>query len=160
MTQALDKLSGLEAWRTSAEEATGRILTQFERLTVRLQRLETAPPHPPPPLPPMRPTTVPHLSSSRWTDPFDLNLAPPPATRPSTSNGERPSGHRDDHHHRDAGGGILGSHPPHPVTGMPPKPDPLHSESHGFASHSSRSPHLSKLSFPVFDGENPRLWRD
>ena len=68
MTQALDKLSGLEAWRTSAEEATGRILTQSERLTARLHRLETAPPHPPPP-PPMRPTTAPHPSSSRWTTP-------------------------------------------------------------------------------------------
>ena len=32
MTQALDKLSGLEAWKTSAEAATDKLLSQSEHL--------------------------------------------------------------------------------------------------------------------------------
>jgi len=32
MTQALDKLTGREAWRTAAEGATDKLLTQTERL--------------------------------------------------------------------------------------------------------------------------------
>ena len=51
MTQALDKLSGLEAWRTSVEAATDRLLAQSERFATRLHRLEVAPPPPPPPPP-------------------------------------------------------------------------------------------------------------
>ena len=117
MTQALDKPTGLEAWRTAAEGATDKLLAQTERLESRLHRLEVAPP--PPSSSSFRPSTAPPQPPSKWTNPLDLNLAPPPVTRPPASSGERPHGHHDDLHYRDAGGGILGSHPPHPVTGMP-----------------------------------------
>ena len=149
MTQALDKLSGLEAWQTSAEAATDKLLAQSERFATRLHRLEVAPPPPPPPPPSSRPTTAP---TSRWTNPFDLNLAPNPGTRPPASTGERPSGHHEEHQHRDVGGGILGSQPPRPVTGMYPHPFPQND----FARHTP----LPKLEFPKFDGDNSRLWRD
>lgn len=120
MTQALDKLSGLEAWKTTTEEATDRLLSQSQRLESRLCRLEAPPPLPPPPQVPqvVRPSTAPPPPPSRWTDTFDLNLAPPPVTRPPASSGERPSGHRVEMSHWDVGGGILGSQPPRPVTGM------------------------------------------
>ena len=112
MTQALDKLTGLEALKATSEEATERLLSQAERLATRLHRLEMVPPPPPPPPPPPRPATAPPQHLPRWTNPFDLNLAPAGATRPSASTGERPNGHHDDHTYRDVGGGILGPHPP------------------------------------------------
>ena len=94
MTQALDKLIGLEAWRTAAEGATDKLLAQTERLESRLHRLEVAPP--PLSSSSFRPSTAPPQPPSRWTNPLDLNLAPPAAARPSAPTGERPSGHRDD----------------------------------------------------------------
>jgi len=103
MTQALDKLSGLEAWRASTEAATDKLLSQSELLSPRLHRLEAVSPPPPP-----RPAMAPPQTAPRWTDPFDLNLAPPLGTRPSASSAERPSGHRPENNHRDVGGGILG----------------------------------------------------
>ena len=51
MSQALDKLTGLEVWKTSAEDATDRLLTQSERLVSRLQRLESVS------IPPLRPSS-------------------------------------------------------------------------------------------------------
>ena len=148
MTQALDKLSGLEAWRTSAEAATDKLLSQSEHLATQFQQLEEIPP--PPPI--ARLATAPPQPPPRWTNPFDLNLAPHPVARPPMLTGERPNGHRVDAGHRDAGGGILGSQPPRPVTGMCPHPFPQND----FARHTP----LPKLDFPKFDGDNPRLWRD
>jgi len=113
MTQALDKLSSLETWRTSTEDATGRLLAHSERIESRLLRLKSAPP--PAALP--RPQTVPPQPPSRWVNPFDLNMAPQQAMRPSVSASERPSGHGNVNDHWDDGGGILGVHPPCPVTG-------------------------------------------
>ena len=160
MTQALDKLSGMEAWKTTAEEATDRLLSQSQRLESRLRRLE-APPQPPLPPQVMRPSTAPPPPPSRWTDPFDLNLAPPPVTRPPASSGERPSGHRVETSHRDVGGGILGPQMPRPITSMytdSSLPQSHHSEP--VRDCFSRAPPLPKLEFPKFDGDNPRLWRD
>ena len=54
---------------------------------------------------------------SRWTNPFNLNIAPPPVMRPAASSGEWPSGHHVETNHRDDGRGILGSHPLLRVTG-------------------------------------------
>jgi len=159
MTQALDKLSGLEVWRTSAEMATEDLFSQTGRLTSRIQQLEAAPPLPPPP-PPPRPATAPPQPPPRWTNPFDLNLAPHPVTRTSAMTGERPSGHRNDNTHRADGGGILGSHPPRPVTGIAFVADPPPDHRELARDSSSRNPHMPKLHFPVFDGDNPRLWRD
>ena len=142
MMQAIDKLSGLETWRTSAESATDKLLSQTERLATQLQRLETATPQPPPALVP-RPATTPLQPPSRWTNPFDLNIAPPPATRPYASSGERPSGHHVDNHHWDVGSGILGSHPPHPVPSMPPDLELFSSASlDSAAGHTSRAAYL------------------
>jgi len=113
----------------------------------------------PPPI--ARPSTAPPQPPPRWTNPFDLNLAPHPVARPPMLTGERPNGHRVDAVHRDAGGGILGSQPPRPVTGTSFDTDVHRSVfSDSDVSQSSRSLHLPKLSFPIFDGENPRLWRD
>ena len=69
--------------------------------------------------------------------------------------------HRIDMTTRDVGGGILGAHPPHLVTGTPPE---HHSHSYDVEpvprGSCSRSGPLPKLEFPRFDGENPRLWKD
>ena len=79
--------------------------------------------------------------------------------RPPASALERPSGHRVIHNHRDDGGGILGSHPPHLVTGMSTEP-PLDRSESSSSPHTPRTSPLPKLDFPKFDGENPRLWKD
>ncbi|PVH65441.1 hypothetical protein PAHAL_2G494900 [Panicum hallii] len=65
-----------------------------------------------------------HLSASppSWVDPFDLNLAPPVGSRSPATATERPSGHHVATSNRDVGGGILGSPPPRPVTGMSHNP--------------------------------------
>jgi hypothetical protein len=162
MNQMLDKLTGLEAWKSTAEEASDRLLNQAERMALRLQRLEQLEAQaPPPPFQQPRPSTAPPPPPSRWPDPFDLNTAPQQETRPSASSLERPSGHHVAPSHRDAGGGILGSHPPHPVTGMFHDLNPSDSDFHSHPSSTSvRAPHLPKLEFPKFDGDNPRLWRD
>ncbi|PAN08131.1 hypothetical protein PAHAL_1G390000 [Panicum hallii] len=155
MNQMLDKLTGLEAWRSTAEEATNRLLSQSERTASRLQRLETAPP------PPTHPFTAPPPPPSRWLNQFDLNTAPQQEARPSASSSERPSGHRVATTHRDAGGGILGSHPPHSVTGMSTEPNPSSSQFRdGMSTAPGHAPHLPKLEFLKFDGDNPPLWRD
>jgi len=139
--------------------ATEDLFSQTGRLTSRIQQLEAAPPLPPPP-PPPRPATAPPQPPPRWTNPFDLNLAPHPVTRTSATTGERPSGHRNDNTHRADGGGILGSHPPRPVTGIAFVADPPPDHRELARDSSSRNPHMPKLHFPVFDGDNPRLWRD
>jgi len=156
MTQATDKLSSLETWRTSTEDATGRLLAHSERIESRLLRLKSAPP--PAALP--RPQTAPPQPPSRWVNPFDLNMAPQQATRPSASASERPSGHGNVNGHQDDGGGILGVHPPCPVTGMPPDPPPSTDSDSDGIGRAIRSNHVPKLKFPVFDGTNPRLWVD
>ena len=152
MQRILDKVSGLDSWRVSADASMAELLLKADDNAARLQRLESAPPPRPPPPPP---------PPSAWMNPFDLNLAPGPSARPSASTGERPSGHRVEHGNRDAGGGILGSHPPHPVTGMAPT---SHLRTHEFvpevSAGSSRSSHKPKLEFPKFDGQQPRLWKD
>jgi hypothetical protein len=61
----------------------------------------------------------------------------------------------------DVGGGILGSRPPRPFTGMIPDSNLAPDSSRDFVRDSStRPPHLPKLLFASFDGDNPRLWRD
>ena len=82
VSQLMDKLSGLETWRSSADEATDRLLSQAETVISRLQRLEAAPPPPPPPPVPPRPSTAPPHPLPRRPDPLDLNLAPHQETRP------------------------------------------------------------------------------
>jgi hypothetical protein len=117
---------------------------------------------------PTAPTTVaPTIAATAsrpppvWVNPFDLNLALGDGTRPSASPSEWPSGRRQDNSYRDVGGGILGSHPPLPVTGMylPPNPQTCEPQSSHSASSTSHS-HKPKMNFPTFDGTNPRLWRD
>ena len=77
------------------------LLAKADDTATRLRRLESAPPPSPwctaaqfPPPPPLA-----------WMNPFDLNLAPEAATRPSTSTAERPNGHGFDASTRVAGGG-------------------------------------------------------
>ena len=162
MKQTLDKLSGFEAWRSTADDSLGSLLTKTSETASRLQRLEsTLPPPPPsPPVAPHRPQTAPPPPPPRWVNPIDLNVAPQQAACPSASALERPSGHDDSINHRDDGGGILGAHPPRPITGMSTGtqlPPESHSEGRGCSYRSGQMP---KLEFPKFDGENPRLWAD
>jgi len=122
MTKVLDKLTALETWKSSASASMDKLLAQSERTACHGDPIEplTAPA---PVRPPPRPSTAPPHPQSRWTNPFDLNTAPHPEMRPPASSLERPSGHRVATNHRDVGGGILGSHPPHPVTGMNSDPN-------------------------------------
>lgn len=93
MQQSLDKISRLEAWQSTADTSLGALLTKSEEAASRLQRLETAPPPPTRLRPPPPPA---------WINPFDLNMAPPQPRSPALAP-ERPSGHRIDLGHRDAG---------------------------------------------------------
>ena len=155
MTKVLDKLTALETWKSSASASMDKLLAQSERTACHGDPIEplTAPA---PVRPPPRPSTAPPHPQSRWTNPFDLNTAPHPEMRPPASSLERPSGHRVATNHRDVGGGILGSHPPHPVTGTSPDPNPHESGSGDDGRAFARKPvSLPKMEFPKFDGENP-----
>ena len=159
MKKVLDKVTGLELWKSSADASMESLHSKADDTVSRLQRLESAPPprpQPPPQQPPLPPPPPP-----AWIDPFDLSLAPGQATRPPASALEQPSGHRVDSGHRVAGGGILGSAPPDPVTGTFRNPS---SATFEFMSdrdaRSSRSSPTPKIEFPKFDGQNPRLWKD
>ena len=137
------------------------LLTKADDTATRLRRLESAPPPPPPPLPRRTAAQFPPPPPPAWVNPFDLNLAPEAATRPSTSTAERPNGHGFDASTRVAGGGILGSAPPRPVTGTSNNPPP---HTLDFMvdreSRPARSSCTPKLEFPKFDGQNSRLWKD
>lgn len=86
MKQTLDKVSGIEAWQSSAGDSMSSLLTKADDAGTRLHRLETAPPPPPAAARPPPPRG--------WINPFDLNLAPLAQARPSASSAERPNGHR------------------------------------------------------------------
>ncbi|KAG2548760.1 hypothetical protein PVAP13_9KG217785 [Panicum virgatum] len=156
LQKTLDKVSDFDSWKTMADASLHELLTKTDDTALRLHRLEVAPPPQPPrafrtqfPLPPGGGVSL------------DLDMAPPGVACPSASTSEQPSGHRQDHGHRNAGGGILGSHPPHPVTGMFPQPSSHPIESHMNQNYSApRTGPLPKFEVPRFDGENPRLWKD
>lgn len=93
----------------------------------------------------------------------------PPAPDPNT---DGPAGHRVDNNYRDLGGGTVLIHTHVPVKGAcsfsaPPSPKlrfqhdhlnwplPRHNPPPHDPPHTSRLP---KLQFPVFEGENPKLW--
>jgi hypothetical protein len=88
-------------------------------------------------------------------------MAPPGMSRSPATSAEQPSGHHSATNHWDVGGGILGFPPSRPVTGMSPMPAsrPADPPTDLHQSFPRASP-LSKLEFPKFDGENPRLWKD
>lgn len=152
MQQILDKVTGIESWKSKADESMDALRSSMADTAQRLHRLESVPPPPPPP-----PSGFPQPPPA-WVNPFDPNLAPQPASRPSAMPGERPSGHRVDNSNRDVGGGILGSPPPRPVTGMPPPP--AHDYFPDTRQYVSKPPPVPKLEFPTFHGDNPRLWKD
>jgi len=84
MKPMLDKLAGLEAWRATADASMDKLLVHATTTADRTLQFEVAPsaqPPPPPPPPPQpryppRPSTAPPQPLSRWTNPFDLNVAP------------------------------------------------------------------------------------
>jgi hypothetical protein len=155
MQKILDKLAAMESRQAKADASVAAILNIANDAAVRLQRLEQSPPLPP--LPQQQPPRPPPA----WINPFDPSSAPSEAVGPSASASERPSGHCTPQDHRDVGSGILGSHPPLPVTGMSPSPTPRAFDLHLSSQPSSSShSHKPKINFPTFDGTNPRLWKD
>jgi len=123
-----DLTKKFESFESLMTQALDKLLAHSECMESRLLRLESAPPSAAPP----RSQKAPPQPPSRWVNPFDLNMAPQLAARPSASASERPSGHGNVNGHRDDGGGILGAHPPRPVTGMPLDPPLSHdSDSEG-----------------------------
>jgi hypothetical protein len=153
MQKILDKLSSMEARQVTSEERVVAVLSATDDAAARLQRLEQ--------LPPLLHQQSPPRSSSVWVNPFNLNTAPVEAVHPSASALERPIGHRPQLDHWDVGGGILGSHPPRPVTGMFQTPNPHTSDLHTqLPSNVSQHSHKPMMQFPTFDGTNPRLWKD
>jgi hypothetical protein len=156
MQKILDKVTGLEAWKTAADASMDALISKANATATHLRRLEV----PPPPLQAASTAYSPPPPPA-WVNPFDLNLAPRQAARPSASALERPSGHPHDSSHRDAGGGILGSHPRHPVTGTsnsnPQQPREFFPEHEPSAPRSRPKP---KIEFPEFDGQNPRVWKE
>ncbi|WVZ88489.1 hypothetical protein U9M48_035006 [Paspalum notatum var. saurae] len=102
-------------------------------------------------------------------------LAPSPTAAerpPAGSTAERPYGHRVESAHRDDGYGGVYTMDHHPVKGAytalpshPPSPHkPLKVGHNSWSSHGAggsgggHTGRLPKLNFPVFDGENPKLW--
>ena len=155
MKQMLDKLTGLEAWRATADASMDKLLATAGRLHQSAQA-PSAPP-PPQPLYPASPATAPPQPPQRWTSPFDLNLAPQQEMRPSASTWERPHGHRVDLIHREGGYGSVTTFIHPPIKGaydLPPKP--RFSDSTG--THTDSVVKLPKIPFPLFEGDNPRLW--
>jgi hypothetical protein len=150
LRQILDKLSGIESSQSKSDASLISLARKYDDAAARLQPLEALPP----PQLPLRPPQT-------WINPFYCNPAPGDGTRPSASSSERPSGHHQQSGNRDAGRGILGSFPPHPVTGMSQQP-PSHFPDSPRNLHNSlgKSGSTPKMSFPSFDGENPRLWED
>lgn len=152
MQQSLDKINGLEAWQSMTDSSLGTLLNKTEEAATCLHRLESALP----PVPRQPPSPPPS-----WINPFDFNIAPPQAARSPASTPEQPSGHRNDMNNRDAGRGILKSHPPRLVTSTFPDPSHLQFDTQtGNREFGTRYVFLPKLQFPLFDGDNPRLWRD
>ncbi|WVZ58303.1 LOW QUALITY PROTEIN: hypothetical protein U9M48_008586, partial [Paspalum notatum var. saurae] len=179
MQKTLDAVSGLESWRETADKSFGALLKLADEAGAWLHSLETTPPSPPPPPPPPPRHQVqpPPQAPPPYCDPFnvplrlmnlrpqtggsglfDLNLPLQGMSRSYATGVENAHGHRFDHDHRDAGGGILGSRPPHPVTGTSSQND-FHFPEHQDSPHHRTAPY-PKLEFPKFDGDNPRLWRD
>ncbi|CAO2146347.1 unnamed protein product [Urochloa humidicola] len=168
MSQSIEDLSakfedlegGLTKKLEGIETLLQKMADKLDNNSNRLLRLEAAPPPPPQQPAPTRPATAPPHPPLRWVNPLDLNAAPQQEACPSAPSSERPSGHRNAHELRDVGGGILGSHPPHPGNGTL-NGTPLYFE-HQFGSHASTSKpsHMPKMDFPKFSGENPRLWAD
>ncbi|PUZ44467.1 hypothetical protein GQ55_8G101800 [Panicum hallii var. hallii] len=149
MKKVLDKVTGLEAWKSSTDASMDSLLSKANNTAAAAAGPLPHQPSLPPPPPPA------------WTDPFDLNLAPGQAARSSTPTLERPSRHCSDHGHRDVGGRILGSHPPRPVMGMPHNPSPrFHDLIPKLSSSAVRSDPTPKMDFPKFDNTNPKLWKD
>ncbi|XP_039850993.1 uncharacterized protein LOC120709427 [Panicum virgatum] len=102
MTKMLDKLSGLEEWRSTADVTMAKLLSSTTNTAPPPHHSEQVPSSSSrPPLQPVRPMTAPPHPSAHNFNPFDLNLAPPQDMHPSASSSERPSGHHVDHHHRD-----------------------------------------------------------
>jgi hypothetical protein len=151
--KVLDKLAAMETRQARSDKNIVAIMSGTKDTSTRLHRLEN-PLHPqsiqfPPPPPPV------------WSNPFDLNLAPMEAAHPSASTSERLRRHRQQNDHRDVGGGILGSHPPLPVTGMSQSPLPRTQDlMPSYQQHTTQHSHKPKMNFPTFDGTNPRLWKD
>uniref|UniRef100_A0A0A9DEA6 Retrotransposon gag domain-containing protein n=1 Tax=Arundo donax TaxID=35708 RepID=A0A0A9DEA6_ARUDO len=143
MKQALDKLTGLESWRTTADSSLSTLLMKTEEAVARINTLESQPRSP----------------SSASTTP--VGAAPQHAAYPSASTSERPHGHGVDPQTRELGFGVLGAPPQLLANGTSKQSIPQTQNSPVEECRSAIQPSFSpKLEFPKFDGENSRLWKD
>lgn len=124
MSTPLDKLGDQEAWRTIAETSMGSMIQQSKETSNRVQQLESRPPlpQPPPPLPLAQTALLPLHQPGAPPRQFAMTAGVDLNTAPAASSSQSPNRHGLRFDHRVAGDGILGSLPPHPVTGMLPNP--------------------------------------
>lgn len=152
LQQLLDKVTGLESWRTSADASLGTLLKTASDTAGRVQQLEAWPPPPPPPPPPQPSDALLHPHLQPGLGALDLNTAP--SSRPSSSTSSR----------EPMGAGILGPPPQQPpldMAGITPEPTLVSAEfALGQHHYGGRSGPVLKMDFPKFSGDNPRLWKD
>jgi len=103
--------------------------------------------------------------SYKCFDEEHLDLTKPAAAHlvaPSTEAASGPDGHRDAHDHRGTGRGVVTTFVPSPVTGakqIAPISFSLIDAPESPSSNQSWSALLPQLSFPSFDGSNPKIWK-
>jgi len=124
-------MTAFDAWRSKTDESLDVLLHKCNDDMVRLHRL----------------AATSHGSTG--------------SARPSASSAKRPSRPRLHHNQQDVGGGILGPHLPHPVTGTSMPPQAIRLVVLGNAGVAPpRSSPMPKLEFPKFNDKNPLLCKD
>lgn len=149
MSTSLDKLSSLEAWRTTAEASMDTLVkrapnttAQINDMAAQIQWLEFRPPlPPPPPLPVQWQFREPPPSLHPPVAEIDLNIAPGASSSAAPPRVDSPMGHS-------VGRSLLGTLPPRNSNNAPTGPAlPFHSSDE--SSH--HSPPFPKMDFLKFD---------
>ncbi|CAN6333957.1 unnamed protein product [Urochloa humidicola] len=154
----------VDDWRPDIEVSLDHIRLEVNKLSKNWERA-LLDPRVPPVLPTptkVDPRAVPVFPSA--------TSSPPTAGRPSASTEAiKSNGHQDDLRFRDQGHGSVTTILPDPGKGtnnstLPPPPTQFHGKRYDSCSprpqfgDSSGFGKLPKVSFPVFDGDNPRFW--
>jgi hypothetical protein len=158
MSTSLDKLSSLEAWRTTAEASMDTLVKRAPNTMARINEMaawiqwlefrpQLPPPLPPPvqwqfrePPPPLHPPVV----------EIDLNIVPGASSCAAPLRVDSPMGHG-------AGGSLLEALPPRNSNNVPTGPAlPFHSFDETWHPY----PPFPKMDFLKFDRSNPCLWHE